>query len=577
MGCSVAIVSTVRDDVGEVERFITYHLGQGVQHIFLYLDAPEEWSAMAYSNDPRVHVRECSDQFWRQAGGRPAGLTQRQLHNANAALAEARDVGVDWITHIDQDELLYSPDGDIPRTLADCALPAVRYEMLEAIDTGTRTGSRFFADTFKKNISPKVAATLRSDPLLSGLLFDGEYFRGHKQSKIAVRVAGFSGRLGVHGIEGSNAPIPHAPGLLLLHYDCIGLATWKAKWSLRKVAIAGFGMRDNRKMQLALFNAAEGNADAERAAYEMLHVASGEQVEAGRRRGILKTLRIDPTLFDVPEDTVHQRKGLVSGSVPQPRNPTTADVPAAPAAPARIARDLALRSATLRTEIVERLYDVDPFEGFNPAGHVLDTQGWNGRHPALARAIGEVDARVCVDVGVWKGLSTLTMANAVGAGGVVIAVDTFLGSPEHWNRQQPDMIRSLQFRNGLPQLYWQFMANCVLTGMQDRIVPLAQTSSNAAVILKRRGIRADLVHVDAAHDFDSVLADLRAYFWNVLRPGGILMGDDYNWEEVKRAVDRFTANNHLTLEIDGPKWLLRKPEPALRDHDVAGSTSHGRG
>jgi hypothetical protein len=43
------------------------------------------------------------------------------------------------------------------------------------------------------------------------------------------------------------------------------------------------------------------------------------------------------------------------------------------------------------------------------------------------------------------------------------------------------------------------LTNVLRTGMQDLVVPLPQSSEHAAIILSRLGIRAGLIHIDAAH------------------------------------------------------------------------------
>ena len=98
----------------------------------------------------------------------------------------------------------------------------------------------------------------------------------------------------------------------------------------------------------------------------------------------------------------------------------------------------------------------------------------------------------------------------------------------------------------------------VLTGHAERVVPLPQTSDNAAVILRKLRLRPDLIHIDAAHEYEPVRRDLENY-WALLRPGGILIGDDYPWPGVKRAADEFAAAQGLPLEVSDPKWVLRKP------------------
>jgi hypothetical protein len=89
-------------------------------------------------------------------------------------------------------------------------------------------------------------------------------------------------------------------------------------------------------------------------------------------------------------------------------------------------------------------------------------------------------------------------------------------------------------------------------------VPLPQTSENAAVILKRLGLRPGLVHVDAAHGYELVRRDA-AVWWDLLLPGGILIGDDFPWPGVRRAVEEFAAEAGQVLEVRDPKWIIRKP------------------
>ena len=89
----------------------------------------------------------------------------------------------------------------------------------------------------------------------------------------------------------------------------------------------------------------------------------------------------------------------------------------------------------LREEIVRRLWKGDdPFASVNTGPWSLDLEGWNSQHDFLREAIAE-RPRIVIEVGVWKGASVIFMANLLremAADGVVIAVDTFLGSWEHW-------------------------------------------------------------------------------------------------------------------------------------------------
>jgi hypothetical protein len=210
----------------------------------------------------------------------------------------------------------------------------------------------------------------------------------------------------------------------------------------------------------------------------------------------------------------------------------------------------------VRNEVMQRLYAVDIWAGYSPSREVPpEVQGWNGNHPSLAR-LAEAPGQIVIDVGVWKGQSTITMANAMrgnGIDGCIIAVDTFLGSPEHWDSH-------LSRKYGMPDLYETFLGNVWNAGLTDYIVPLPQTSVTAAMVLRAKGISAKVAHIDAAHEYEEVMRDAVEY-WSLLDSGGYLIGDDYHetWPGVVRAAGEFSARHSLPLVIEPPKWIVRKP------------------
>jgi SAM-dependent methyltransferase len=196
----------------------------------------------------------------------------------------------------------------------------------------------------------------------------------------------------------------------------------------------------------------------------------------------------------------------------------------------------------------------DPFAGLQDGPGAVDEQGWNSHHPYLSEAIATQRPGVVVEVGVWKGRSTLFMANRMrdlGLDAVVIAVDTWLGAVDHW--RDDALFRELNFDHGYPRLYDTFAANVVRHGLQDYVVPLPLDSVNARAVVSYFKVEADVVHIDAGHDYRSVATDLREW-WGVLRPGGLFIGDDYHddgvrWPRVRRAIDDFLARTpHAAFE-----------------------------
>jgi hypothetical protein len=84
-----------------------------------------------------------------------------------------------------------------------------------------------------------------------------------------------------------------------------------------------------------------------------------------------------------------------------------------------------------------------------------------------------------------------------------------------------------------------------------------------------------MIYLDAAHSYQEVLADIRA-FWPLVRPGGVLFGDDYEllWPGVIRAVHEWGEqvglnpgrSTAMASTPNGPmsntKWFVQKPQAA---------------
>jgi hypothetical protein len=212
-------------------------------------------------------------------------------------------------------------------------------------------------------------------------------------------------------------------------------------------------------------------------------------------------------------------------------------------------------------ELLSLFHETSPYEGFDPSAHPADMQGWGSVDPIFAEVIGAVKPKIIVEVGSWKGASAINMAKIAKSLGVdckIICIDTWLGSPEHFLGNDPSWRTSLRLTHGYPQLYFTFLANVVRNGVQDVIVPLASTSESAAVILERKRVRPDVVYIDAAHEYEPVLRDLRLY-WKLLADDGVLVGDDYiGWAGVTRAANEFAAE--LKTQIFGKpgKFVISK-------------------
>ena len=189
-------------------------------------------------------------------------------------------------------------------------------------------------------------------------------------------------------------------------------------------------------------------------------------------------------------------------------------------------------------------YDSVDLLPFNSHGWMLDSN-----RVGLEKLIHTRRVKIVVEVGSWLGTSTRHIASNLPEGGVVYAIDHWLGSPEHQDMEE------------LPNLYRQFLSNLIHANLTHKIIPLRMSSLEAAKTLE---VIPDLVYVDAGHDFDSVYSDLQAWF-PFVKGHGILCGDDYYWGAVedlpvKRAVDLFAKENNLIVRDMGWFWYYEEKD-----------------
>jgi hypothetical protein len=143
---------------------------------------------------------------------------------------------------------------------------------------------------------------------------------------------------------------------------------------------------------------------------------------------------------------------------------------------------------------------------------------------ALCRQTTALDG-IAVELGVWEGRSALQLAQVVWPR-PLHCVDTWRGNlgegPDH------PTVTALAQRNVLAQ----FRANVAASGLTN-IVEWVMDGDAFLRGLLPRSVR--FCHVDASHDYASVVATLRLAI-PLMSIDGILCGDDYAYPDVARAV-----------------------------------------
>ena len=167
-----------------------------------------------------------------------------------------------------------------------------------------------------------------------------------------------------------------------------------------------------------------------------------------------------------------------------------------------------------------------------------DVDGWcdfRDLYTAIARTLPN-GAQVA-EIGVWKGQSVIHLAQRMqdmGKGCLIHAIDTFQGDDD----------------TGKESTLVQFTENIESAAVSGRVYPMADESVLAATRFQTGEL--DMVFIDAAHDYDSVLADLKAWGPKV-KEGGIIAGHDIDATGVQQALEEMGWGYHVV----GRCWVRK--------------------
>jgi hypothetical protein len=223
--------STLKDSLENVRFFVAANLASGVDHMFVFVDAPREpdqQEVAAYLDDhPHVTcVRTSRDAWWH--GERPAGLNARQRINVNWARAVLEPFGwAEWLFHIDGDEVARLDRTALAAVPDDVA--SVRLAPWEAVSEWTAAArpTRFkrLLDDGELNLLHVLGAVPEPS--------NQAYFHGHVMGKSGVRPGSGLGLTLHHAVgpDGRRTPGHEDARLRVLHYDAPSGEEFVRKWT----------------------------------------------------------------------------------------------------------------------------------------------------------------------------------------------------------------------------------------------------------------------------------------------------------------------------------------------------------
>ncbi len=189
------------------------------------------------------------------------------------------------------------------------------------------------------------------------------------------------------------------------------------------------------------------------------------------------------------------------------------------------------------------------------------TKDWFGWAPPVWEQLipmlpGEAGKRNFLEIGSFEGRSTVwTMENMMQEGDYIYCIDTWEGGEEHGAED-------------MQAVFERFKANTAIAKDKTKVVRgyAMDTSTTELASKIQDGFQYDFIYIDGSHIAKDVLTDA-CMAWQVLKPKGIMVFDDYVWGDPrdilhrpKAAIDAFT--NIFAEEVEiihvGYQLVVRK-------------------
>ena len=177
-------------------------------------------------------------------------------------------------------------------------------------------------------------------------------------------------------------------------------------------------------------------------------------------------------------------------------------------------------------------------------------QGWFTFPSFYTQLVNQAkDGYKFVEVGTWKGKSAAYMAVEIINSNKNIefdCIDTWNGSEEHVDTSSPFYEPLLSTPDGL---YNHFLSN--IDSVKRVVNPIRKASLEAVSMYEDKSLNC--VFIDAAHDYDNVCNDIKAWLPKI-KPGGVLAGHDICHPPIKQAVIDI-LNDEIIAMFEQDIWI----------------------
>ena len=230
-GGLVFCVSTAKDTLANLQRYVDGNLAGGADHLVVFLDAPDDPATPELREflDGHPHVTcVVTDASW-WTDKRPEQLNTRQRINANVVKALLTSVDwAGWVFHVDADEIV-----QLDRSVLDSVPGPQAVVSLAPLEVVSRKQWDADPTWFKRLLEPDDLTLLKALGALDRAA-NGDYFHGHVEGKSGLRPT-TELWLTLHHVVDSDKnevdPFTDPAALRLLHYESFSGEEFVRKWT----------------------------------------------------------------------------------------------------------------------------------------------------------------------------------------------------------------------------------------------------------------------------------------------------------------------------------------------------------
>lgn len=155
-----------------------------------------------------------------------------------------------------------------------------------------------------------------------------------------------------------------------------------------------------------------------------------------------------------------------------------------------------------------------------------------------------VSDSICGEIGVYSGIFAERIVR-IGKPKRLYLIDPWQGLVDRAEKKYSQEAQDVRYYGVIEKFSKQIK--------DGQVIVVRKTSDDAANDFADNFF--DFLYVDGDHSYGQVVADLQNYHSKV-KKGGILCGDDYHLDGVKKAVDEFVAKHSLKLEVKNRQFII---------------------